>query len=239
MALFLESIKRDPRFLWFWRTISPAVAVYMYLDARLTLLTSKVTSEGGGANYTGPAVYVNWHKYVPFLCIHYGQRRFWLLMSSAPYLEPVAMWCRWIGLTVVRSSPGERSRESLGRLIDALKNGDSVALAADGPTGPAFQAKPGCIDLARAAGVPIVPVACRSSRGKSNARRWDGLYDVGKFDRIEVRYAGPIFLDPSEPDAAALNRVQRELEQLEALNSTDGPHTQAADETSPEQISGS
>jgi lysophospholipid acyltransferase (LPLAT)-like uncharacterized protein len=214
MEISVASLKRDPRFLWFWRMISPAVAAFMFVDAKLTLLTSTVTLEGPGASYSGPAVYVNWHRYVPFMCIHYGQRRLWLLMSSAPYLEPVAMWCRWIGLTVVRSSPGERSRESLGHLIAALKNGESVALAADGPAGPAFQVKPGCVDLARAAGVPTIPVACRSRKGKSNPKRWDQLYDVSKFDRIEVWYGSPIFLNPSEPDAAALERVQHGLEQL-------------------------
>jgi lysophospholipid acyltransferase (LPLAT)-like uncharacterized protein len=212
--MVLATIKRDPRFLWFWRMISPAVAAFMFVDAKLTLLTSTVTVKGPGASYSGAAVYVNWHRYVPFMCIHYGQRRLWLLMSSAPYLEPVAMWCRWIGLTVVRSSPGERSRESLGHLIAALKNGESVALAADGPAGPAFQAKPGCVDLARAAGVPIIPVACRSRKGKSNSKRWDQLYDVSKFDRIEVCYGSPTFVEPSEPDAVALERVQRGLEQL-------------------------
>jgi lysophospholipid acyltransferase (LPLAT)-like uncharacterized protein len=208
------TIKRDPRFLWFWRLISPPVAAYMCVGAKLTLATSVVVLEGPGANYSHAAVYVNWHKYVPFLCIHYGQRRHWLLMSSAPYLEPVALWCRWIGLTVIRSAAGERSRESLVRLIDALRKGNSVVLAADGPAGPAFRAKPGCIDLARAAGVPIIPVACRSRKGRSSRKRWDQLYNVGKFDRIEVCYGAPIFLDPSEPDTAALERVQRGLDDL-------------------------
>jgi lysophospholipid acyltransferase (LPLAT)-like uncharacterized protein len=215
MSLSFSPIKRDPRFVWLWRMISPAVAIYMSIDAKLTLLTSQVTLEGPGASYSGPAVYVNWHKYVSFLCIHYGQRRFWLLMSSAPYLEPVAMWCRWMGLTVIRSAPGERSRESLGRLVAALKNGNSVAIAADGPAGPGFQAKPGCVDLARAAGVPVIPVAYRSRRGKSNTKRWDQFYDVGKFDRIEVRYGLPISPGTSEADANALARVQRGLEELE------------------------
>ena len=105
------AIKHNPRFLWLWRIISPAVATYLFVDAKFTLFTSKVSMKGSGAAYSAAAVYVNWHKYVPFMCIHYGQRRFWLLMSSAPYMEPVALWCRWIGLTVVRSAPGERSRD--------------------------------------------------------------------------------------------------------------------------------
>ncbi len=199
--------------------LAPAVAGYMFLGARLTLATSSVTLRGPGAGYPGAAVYVNWHKYVPFLCVHYGQYQRWLLMSSAPYLEPIALWCRWMGLTVVRGAPGERSRESLAHLVAALKDGHSVALAADGPAGPAFHVKPGCVDLARAAGAPIIPVAYRSRKGKSNLKRWDQLYQVGRFDQIEVWYGEPIFIDPSEPDAAALERVQRGLENLLALSS--------------------
>ena len=117
-------------------------------------------------------------------------------MSSAPYLQPIALWCGWMGLTVVRGAPGERSRESLVRLIEALKFGKSVVLAADGPAGPAFRVKPGCIDLARAAGVPIIPVAYHSRKGTSNLKRWDHLHTARKFDQIEVCYGTPIALDP-------------------------------------------
>lgn len=189
------------------------VAGWMFVGAKLTLKTSSVTLQGPGKDYSGAAVYVNWHRYVPFLCVHHGQYLRWLLMSSAPYLEPVAMWCGWMGLTVVRGSPGERSRESLVRLVEALKCGKSVVLAADGPAGPAFRVKPGCIELARAAGVPIIPVAYRSRKGRSNLQRWDQLYRVGKFDEIEVWYGRPIVLDPAEPDSAALEHVQEGLDE--------------------------
>lgn len=210
----LATIKRDPRFLWFWRMLSPPVAAYMFVNARLTLRTSVVTCVGPGSNYPDAAVYVNWHRYVPFLCVHHAEHRRWLLMSSAPYLEPIALWCRWMGLTVVRSAPGERSRESLVHLIEALKCGNSVALAADGPAGPACQVKPGCIDLARAAGVPIIPVAYRSKKGKSNQKRWDKLYSVRKFDEIEVWYGTPIVLESAEPDAIAIEKVQKALNEF-------------------------
>lgn len=211
----LSSLKRDARFFWLWRMLAPAVAAFMFVNARVTLRTSSVSVQGPGADYPGAAVYVNWHRYVPFLCVHHGQRRRWLLMSGAPYLEPVALWCRWMGLTVVRGSPGQRSRESLGHLLAALKGGNSVVLAADGPAGPPFRAKPGCVELARAAGVPIIPVSCRSQKGKSNAKRWDRLYQVRKFDRIEVWYGEPLFLAASEVDTPALERVQRGLEEVD------------------------
>lgn len=211
----LSSLKRDARFSWFWNMLAPAVAGYMLVNAKLVLRTSSITVRGPGAGYAGAAVYVNWHKYVPFLCVHHGQHRRWLLMSGAPYLEPVVLWCRWMGLTVVRGAPGQRSRELLGQLLEGLKAGNSVVLAADGPAGPGFIAKPGCVELARAAGVPIIPVACHSSKGKSNAKRWDRFYTVSKFDQIEVCYGEPIVLDPSQTDAAALQIVQRGLEAVD------------------------
>lgn len=219
----LSTLKRDPRFLWFWRMLAPVVAACMFVGARLTLSTSHVTQSGPGADYSGAAVYVNWHKYVPFLCVHHGQHNRCLLMSGAPYLEPVALWCRWMGLTLVRGTPGQRSRESLGILCDALKQGKSVVLAADGPAGPGFRAKPGCIELARAVGVPIIPVGCRSAKGKSDPKRWDQFYTVARFDWIQVRYGAPIVVAPSENDSEALARVQKGLEQVDSeLSSSQG-----------------
>jgi lysophospholipid acyltransferase (LPLAT)-like uncharacterized protein len=206
--------KRDPRFLWFWRMVAQPVAAVMLLRSKLELHTSAIFVEGPGAGYEGPAVYVNWHQYLPFLCAHHGQHRRWLLMSSAPYMEPIALWCNWLGLTVVRGAPGERSGGFLTALLEPLNRGESVFLAVDGPAGPGFQVKPGCVDLARAAGVPIIPVGYRSLKGKANQKRWDRLYSVGKFDRIEVRYGQPIVLDGSEPDSAALALVQTGLAEV-------------------------
>lgn len=207
-------IKRDPRFLWLWRMVAPPVAAVLLVRSRLELYTSVISVAGPGADYKGPAVYVNWHKYLPFLCVHHGQYRRWLLMSSAPYMEPIARWCSWLGLTVVRGAPGERSGEFLTALVEPLNRGKSVFLAVDGPAGPGFQVKRGCVELARAVGVPIIPVAYRSLKGKENQKRWDQLYSVGKFDRIEVRYGQPIVLDGSEPDSAALKRVQTGLAEV-------------------------
>jgi lysophospholipid acyltransferase (LPLAT)-like uncharacterized protein len=207
-------IKRDPRFLWLWRIVAPPVAAVLLVRSKLELHTSVISVTGPGADYKGPAVYVNWHQYLPFLCVHHGQHRRWLLMSSAPYMEPIARWCGWLGLTVVRGAPGERSGEFLAALAKPLKRGESVFLAVDGPAGPPFQAKPGCVELARAAGVPVIPVAYQSLKGWYNNSRWDQLYRVAKFDRIQVRYGKPIFVNSSEPDSIALARVQEGLTEV-------------------------
>src|SRR5579872_4628786 len=59
------------------------------------------------------------------------------------------------------------------------------------------------------------PCSLPSRKGRSNLKRWDQLYDVRKFDHIDVSYGAPIILDPSDPDATALERVQKALDEFE------------------------
>ena len=42
-----------------------------------------------------------------------------------------------------------------------LRRGESAVLAVDGPAVPPFRVKRGCVELARSAAVPIIPVAYR------------------------------------------------------------------------------
>ena len=212
------TIKRGPRFVWLWKILGPPIAVFLLARSNFQLHTSTISVSGPGANYQGPAVYINWHQHLPFLCVHHGQHRRWLLMSSAPYMEPIACWCTWMGVTVVRGAPGERSRELLHKLAEPLRAGASVFLAVDGPAGPGFQVKPGCVKLARAAQVPIIPVAYRSSRGKVNEKRWDRMHTVRAFDDIDLRYGEQLFIRGSESDEAARVRVQKALEDVTAVS---------------------
>lgn len=105
--------------------------------------------------------------------MHHGQHRRWLMISPAPYMDAIAAYSRLAGLRVVRGASGDKGRAALAALADRLLHGESVFLAVDGPAGPPLKVKRGCIDLARATGAPIIPVAYTSRRGKHNLKRWD------------------------------------------------------------------
>jgi lysophospholipid acyltransferase (LPLAT)-like uncharacterized protein len=199
--------KFEPFISWFWRAGAWPAAWILAAETKIELATSDVSVQGPAANYSGAAIYVNWHKYVPFLCVHHGQRKRWLLVSGAPYMDSIARWCRIQGLTVVRSAAGDRGRKPLAALIEALGRGESVVLAVDGPSGPGFQVKRGCIDIARASGAPIIPVAYRCRRGRCNMKRWDHWLRVKMFDTIEVRYGDAIFLSDADSDDKSIQRV--------------------------------
>jgi len=191
---------------WVWRVAAWPVGVVLKLHADVILRSSRTSIAGAGANYSDPAIYVNWHRY-PFLVIYHGQHHRWLMISPAPYMDSIAAYSRLAGLRVVRGASGDQGRTALAELTERLRAGDSVVLAVDGPAGPALRVKRGCIDLARVTGAPIIPVAYSSRRGKYDARRWDHWLMPEAFDTIVVTYGEPIWL-VGESDAEAATRVE-------------------------------
>jgi len=176
-----------------WWLLSWPVAAYLYLWFALVRLTSRISVDRPGADYHGPAVYVNWHCHLPWLCVHHGERRRWLMVSPAPYILPIARWCKWCGLRLVQGASGQQGREAAAQLDACLRRGESVFIAVDGPSGPIFKVKRGCIDIAFTAGVPIIPVGYTLSRAKPNRRRWDLQLMPALFDDIYVRFGEPLF----------------------------------------------
>jgi lysophospholipid acyltransferase (LPLAT)-like uncharacterized protein len=196
-----------------WRLAAWPAGLVLKLHAELILRTSRVSLRGPGAGYAGPAVYVNWHRYLPFLIMHHGQFRRWLMVSPAAYMDTIAVYSRLAGLRVVRGASGDRGRVALQDLLQHLRQGESVFLAVDGPAGPPFKVKRGCEQLARAAGVPVIPVAYTSRRGKHHPKRWDHWLSVRPFDAIEVTYGEPLFLG-EESEAEAVARVAAALQEV-------------------------
>jgi len=198
--------------VWWW--LSWPVAAYLYVWFVLVRSTSRISIEGLGADYSGPAVYVNWHSHLPWLCVHHGERRRWLMVSPAPYILPIARWCEWCGLRLVQGASGQQGREAAMQLDASLRRGESIFMAVDGPAGPVFKVKRGCVDIARAAGVPIIPVGYNVERGKLNRGRWDLQLMPALYDEICVRLGEPLFIAPAEDIGSATQRVEIALNQL-------------------------
>ena len=196
----------------FWRALEWPIALAWFLFATLIDRTARVESDA--LEPDGPAVFVNWHRYQSFLIAHHGKRRRWMLCIPVPQLEPVARYCKLMGLRLVRGASGERGKEAREELRRLLVAGDSVVLAVDGPHGPVFEAKRGCVDLARSAGVPIIPVAYRGSRAHEFRWRWDHTLMPLPFSRIEITHRPPI--EATGSDEELLARVNAELNAMEA-----------------------
>ena len=209
----LKSIKYAPSSRYFWSVLSYPVGAAFFLYMRIVEGASKVTVSGPGAEFSGPAIYVNWHQHIPHLLAEHGKHRRWLLTSKAPYMEPIAKWCELDGLQLIRGGSGEGAHV-VPLLAEKIAKGDSVILAVDGPSGPIYRAKRGCIEISRQTGAPIIPVGYRCARAKPNAKRWDRSLRAKPFDRIEIIYGKPIFLKAETSFEKAVEEVENGLNSI-------------------------
>ena len=176
--------------------------------SRVTLSTARLEVTGPGLD--GQAIFVHWHGYLPLVMPLLGQRRAWLLTSAAPHMEAIARWAERCGLQLVRGASGENGRAALAKLEQAVAAGGSVELAVDGPAGPLHVAKPGCVTLALATGVPLVGVRYVGSMQFVTPGRWDRQVLVLPFSKVRVE-TFLIPLDEAADAATNLSVVQAAL----------------------------
>ena len=138
-------------------------------------------------------------------------------MSPAPYMEPILAWTTLLGLRSARSPIHQRMRESLGVLISALQRGGSVVIWVDGPTGPRRRAKPGCIEIAQQANVPIIPVACWSRTNVRAWWRWDQALFPVPGDRVDVVFGDVIPVPQGVSPDSLLPQIDAALNALAPL----------------------
>jgi lysophospholipid acyltransferase (LPLAT)-like uncharacterized protein len=188
-----------------WTVADWPLAALIWVYAQTVLRTSQVRVEGEVP--AGAAVLVNFHHHQPMMQAIHGHQGRWMMVSPAPPLWPVARYARWMGLRLARGATGDGGRAALRELTEALRRGEAVSIAVDGPAGPVGKVKRGCVELAQATGAPIVPVAYECARGVKTWR-WDRALFPTPFDRNVVRYGPPL-----DVRGLALPEAQRRVEE--------------------------
>ncbi|MEW6273214.1 MAG: lysophospholipid acyltransferase family protein [Thermodesulfobacteriota bacterium] len=122
-----------------------------------------------------PSILAFWHGRMvmmpfayrgPGACIMNSRHRDGQLISRAIEL---------LGIEVVRGSSTRGWVGGMRGLLAAHARGRDLVIVPDGPRGPRCRAKSGAVQLARATGAPIFPVAYAASRARVLSRSWDWL----------------------------------------------------------------
>ncbi|MCH9780533.1 MAG: DUF374 domain-containing protein [Alphaproteobacteria bacterium] len=204
------------------KVFSALVIVYLWLVER----TSKTVAVGRAPSFVTyrdqpPVIFAFWHRDI-FATTIVGRRFFphrgvtlHLLISQhddARVLHRVSDWCRF-GKVLGSSTRGGRGAMKDMRDVLLIQR-HHVVVTPDGPRGPSGQVKPGAIALARMTGVPIVGMACRSSRRWTMTRTWDQFFVPKLFMTSYLALTPPLHFDRNEPLEEATHRLQLELDRL-------------------------
>jgi 3-deoxy-D-manno-octulosonic-acid transferase len=122
----------------------------------------------------------------------------------------------YFGVNSIAGSSRRGGTAALRLMLKRLAAGECVGITPDGPRGPAMQASNGIINVARLAGVPIVPIVFATSRCRVLAS-WDRFHLALPFGRGAFVWGEPILIpadiDPAGAEEARL-LVERRMNEL-------------------------
>jgi lysophospholipid acyltransferase (LPLAT)-like uncharacterized protein len=141
-----------------------------------------------------------WHQLAPF----------YMLISAHRDGRIIAGAMTYFGIGTIAGSTRRGGSAALRVMLKQLKDGAAIGITPDGPRGPAMTVSVGIVNIARIAGVPIVPVTYATSRRRELAT-WDRFQLALPFGRGVFLFGEPIEID-AELDDAGLESVRGLLE---------------------------
>jgi len=122
-----------------------------------------------------PIILAFWHAQQLMIPLGYRGAGTYVLVSRHRDGEVIARIIARFGYQSVRGSSTRGGAGALRELIRLGRSGADLVVTPDGPKGPRQVAKPGVIQLARATGLPIVPLAFSCSK-KNSSRAGTGSW---------------------------------------------------------------
>jgi lysophospholipid acyltransferase (LPLAT)-like uncharacterized protein len=158
----------------------------------------------------GGLLFALWHcDYFPIFSYARGSG-VCVVVSRSPDGEILARVLNQYGYRTVRGSGTRGATRAMIELARVVAGGCDGAVAVDGPKGPAGQAKPGIVLLAKITGCPIVPLGAGMSRFKQFAS-WDRFRLPLPFSRVVLTAGEAIQVPPdASTDLIELKRCQLE-----------------------------
>jgi hypothetical protein len=171
-------------------------------------------------SHVNPTILAFWHNTIAFGPTAYDaiHGKGAVIMISRSFDGDIieATIKRFGNIIAVRGSSSKKAgdekggQEALAEMKELARQGYDLSITPDGPLGPRYKVKRGIIDLAKATGLPIVPVGCNSSR-YIEINSWDRTRLPLPFSRV-IYKAGPPILVPADADEDLIEAKRSELE---------------------------
>ena len=156
-----------------------------------------------------PSVLAFWHGRAAMLPFFYEGAGATIMNSRHRDGEIVSRALERFGIASTRGSSSRGAVAGMLGLLRAFRAGRDLALIPDGPRGPAGIAKAGAVELARATGAPLFPLAVSCSFAV-RLRSWDRLMLPLPCARVVLVAGEPFAFDEGGKDAREHRRAALE-----------------------------
>jgi hypothetical protein len=152
-----------------------------------------------------------WHGRILPATLYFRDRGVVAITSQNFDGEWIARIMRRFGYAQARGSTSHGGRRALLQLTRDLAAGRPAAFTVDGPRGPAYQAQPGAVWLAKATGNPVVPFHVESAPCWTLGT-WDRAQVPKPWSRVVMVIGAPMDV-PGDASPEAIEHKRVELEQ--------------------------
>jgi lysophospholipid acyltransferase (LPLAT)-like uncharacterized protein len=206
------------------RALDLGIPQVMSLGVRAVVRSWRVEVVGTDKLVTSPVIFAFWHgQMAPLLGgleVVGTRTRLAMLAAAMPQARFISQVVAPLGIAFVEAESGT---QALIRAARRVRDGWSLAVAVDGPAGPAFHARSGASMLSRMAGVPVVPVTASAQPSVTLEGFWDKAALPLPFARVRIAVGEPVPAPNGRSDVKAhVAEVQR---QLAGATCVPGPHT--------------
>ncbi len=133
--------------------------------------------------------FVMWHNRLfisPEVFRRYRKgRNFYGLVSASKDGAWLDVLYSLLGMRTVRGSSSKGGREAVTALVNVMKAGNDIGITPDGPRGPIYDFKAGCLIVSRRAQSPILLLGAEFSSAW-RLKSWDRFYLPKPFSRVRL-----------------------------------------------------
>lgn len=152
-----------------------------------------------------------WHGRLLMMPYCWDHRKtIYMLISEHRDGQLIAHTVGHFGIKWAAGSSTRGGVQALRTMVKALKQGDYVGITPDGPRGPRMRASDGVVNVARLSGVPFIPAAFGTTRGR-RLSTWDRFLLAWPFGRGVIVWGDPIYVD-RKAGSEALESARRQVE---------------------------
>lgn len=205
-----------------WLFALVAVALFRIVDSTLNLHVFGHEHVSAALRHNRPFLVVVWHGrgLLPIfffqgypLAIYSSQQREGIPPRLSRYVRRLTLASlRHLGYQVLDASTFPTESRGVIRFLQFLERGRGGLIAADGPAGPMFHAKPGAAYMAKKTGVVLLPVAA-AMRDAIALDSWDRFEIPRPFTKA-VLAIGEALEVPEDLDEAQLEGLSSQLEDV-------------------------
>ncbi len=206
MKKYFKKLIKTAGAQWFFGFLIYAYGSFVWYTSKVKIDNSHIPKKYWDNNK--PVVIALWHGRLALMAFLFPRNlKVSALISDHPDGRLVKNAAWFFGIKTVVGSSTKGGMQAMREILRRIKTGETIFITPDGPKGPYMECSKGTIEIARIAGVPIIPAAISVEKGKT-MRSWDKFLFPKPFNTLVLRYGEAITIPA---DASKEEREEKRL----------------------------